>query len=284
MVQWLVKDGTKVKEGDALYRELGAGVSKELDALRRQEEAAKLELQNAEKAPPPDFRPEEDAVARAAQARAEAVRRVEAAEAEAAAEIRAGEAAVTRALSGGDFVQIRAAANALNRLKANHTSRMSTLTSAVEPANRQLHDAAITLARKRYEAERRMTEIRQAPVLLAEQIRLLEAGIARGLAIHDGVIRIASNRVPDGGRAADRVVGQLQPSGRVLVAAVEGAGRTGLPDLVVRATAIIDGSEHPCDATEMTRRGTGVVVRCTFHNDAIAAGTKGQLRLASGGA
>ncbi|HEX2149601.1 MAG TPA: hypothetical protein VHI31_05435 [Actinomycetota bacterium] len=209
---------------------------------------------------------------------------MEVAEAEAAAEIRAGEAAVTRALSAGDFVQIRAAANALNRLKTNHTNRVNGLTSAVEPANRQLHDASIALAKKRYEAERRMTEIRQAPVLLAEQIRRLEAGIARGMAIHDGVVRIASNRVPDGGRAADRVVGQLQSSGRVLVAAVEAAGRPRLPDLVVGATAIIDGSEHPCGATEMARRGTGVVVRCTFSSDAIVPGTKGELRLAAGGA
>jgi hypothetical protein len=277
VVQWLVKDGALVKEGDALYREMKQGVSKQLDELRAREQAAALELKNAQQAPPPDFRPEEDAAARATEARAEAVRRLDAAEAEGAAGIRVAEQTLLRLQAFGDPVEARAYGAAVQLGKLHHQTRMNALRESVSEATLLMDNANAALAWKRYEAQRRMVELQRAPAILAAQIRQLESGIAQGRALHDGVVRIKANRVPDGASEIERVVGEIQAPGFELVAPAP-AG-SGLPDLIVGASVRLDGSDFECERTELVPATS--VVRCLIPGAAnVAPGTEGELRLA----
>jgi hypothetical protein len=278
VVQWLVKDGALVKEGDALYRELKQGVSNQLDELRAREQAAALELKNAQQAPPPDFRAEQDAATRAAEARAEAVRRLEAAEAEGAAGIRLAEQTLLRLQAFGDPVEARAYGAAVQLGKLHHQTRMNTLRESVSQATLLMDNANAALAWKRFEAQRRMAELHRAPAMLAAQIRQLESGIAQGRALHDGVVRIKASRVPDGASEIERVVGEIQPPGFELVVPLPKDSR--LPDLIVGASARFDGSDFNCERTEMVPETS--VVRCLIPGAAnVAPGTAGELRLAA---
>ncbi len=279
VVQWLVKDGALVKEGDALYRELKQGVSKQLDELRAREQAAALELKNAEQAPPPDFRAEQDAATRATEARAEAMRSLETVEAEGAAGIRVAEQTLLRLQAFGDPVEARAYGAAVQLGKLHHQTRVNELRESVSETTLQMDNANAALAWKRFEAQRRMAELQRAPALLAAQIRQLESGIAQGRALHDGVLRIKANRVPDGATEIERVVGEIQPTGFELVAPVPKGSR--LPDLIVGASVRFDGSDFGCERTEMVPETP--VVRCLIPGAAnVAPGTEGELRLAEG--
>lgn len=278
VVQWMVKDGALVKEGDALYRELKQGVSTQLDDLRAREQAAGLELKNAEQAPPPDFRAEQDAATGATEARAEAVRRLEAAEAEGAAVILTAEQNLLRLLAFGDPAEARAYGAAMELGKLYHQTRINELRNKVSEATRLMDNANAALAWKRYEAQRRMADLQRAPALLAAQIRQLESGIAHGRALHDGIVRIKANRVPDGATEIERVVGEIQVPGFELVAPVPADSR--LTDPIVGASVRLDGSDFPCERTELVPETS--VVRCLIPGAAnVAAGAEGELRLAA---
>lgn len=277
VLEWLVKDGALVKEGDALYRELRPGASRELADLRAREQAAALELKNAEQAPPPDFRAEQDAADRAAAAHAEAVRSLQAAEAEGTAVIKTAEDTLLKLQAFGDPKDVRAYAAALQLGKLHHQTRMSELGAKVTEASRLMDDANSALAWKRYETQKRMAELQRAPGVLAAEIRRLESGIAQGRALHDGVIRIRANRVPEGAQEAERVVGELLAPGFVLAAP---AGSR-LPDLMVGASALVAGSEFACERTELVSETS--TVRCLVPGvETVAAGTEGELRLPAG--
>lgn len=279
VVQWMVKDGALVKEGDALYRELKQGVSKELNDLRAREQAAGLELKNAQQAPPPDFRAEEDAATRATEARAEAVRRLEAAEAEGAAGIRVAEQTLLRLQAFGDPAEARAYGAAVQLGKLHHQTRVNELRESVSEATFLMDNANAALAWKRYEAQRRMAHLQRAPALLAARIRQLESGIAQGRALHDGIVRIKANRVPDGASEIERVVGEIQAPAFELVAPVP--ADSGLPDLIVGASVRIGGSDFPCERTELVPETS--VMRCLIPGAAnVAPGTEGELRLPAG--
>lgn len=279
VVQWLVKDGASVKEGDALYRELKPGVSSQLDELRRREAAAGLELKNAQQAPPADYRAEEDAIARAAEARSEAVRRLEAAEAEGVASFKVAEQTLLRLQAFGDPADARAYRAAMELARLKHETRLEDLRNRLSETSRQVDNTNAALAWKRYEAQRRMVELQRAPAVLAAQIRQLESGIAAGRALHDGVVRIKANRVPDGASEVERVVGEIQPPGFELVAPVPDGAR--LPDLIVGGTVRLGGADHPCERTELVPEAK--VVRCLIPAaQAVAAGTEGEIRLAAG--
>lgn len=287
LVQWLVKDGTMVKEGDVLYRELKPGVPQELDELRSREQKAVQDLKDAQQAPP-DYGAEEAAIAQAAQVHADAVRSLEVAEAEGAAAVRTAEAAVVQAMSFGDLAQVAAADWSLQLARQGHTSRVNALRAAVDEAAVQIDNTNAALAWKRFDDRRRIIDLQRAPGELAGQIRRVELGIVNGVAVHDGVIRIHSRRVPDGSQSAELVVGEIQPPGLVMVAAVR-VSRSRLPDLMVGASALIGGSERPCDGAELvagpaSAEASGLVVRCPLPGDpGLAVGATGELRLVSGG-
>lgn len=278
VVEWLVKDGSVVQEGDALYREAKPGVFGLLGDLRLQEQAAVQELKNALEAPPPDFRAEQEYAARVAQWHGEAVSRFEAADSEGAAAIRTAEATLLRLRAFGDPEDALAYGAALEAGKLDHERRMNELGEAVSEATRLMDDANAALAWRRFEAQRRMAELHLAPAVLAAQIRKLESGIAHGKAPHGGVIRIRANRVPQGAQEAERVVGELQAPGFVLVAPAGSAP----PELIVGASVHIGGSEFACEETELVPETS--TVRCLIPGvETVAPGAKGELRLAAGG-
>ncbi len=287
VVQWLVKDGAVVKEGEVLYRELKPGVPQDLDELRSREQKAVQDLKDAQAAPP-DYRPEEAAIAQATQVHSDAVRSLEVAEAEGAGAIRSAEAAVVQALTFGDHAQVAMASTSLHQVKLRHTSRVNALREAVDQAALQMDNANAALAWKQFEERRRIIELQRAPGELAAQIRRAELSIAQGVAVHDGVIRIHSRRVPDGSQAAELVVGEIRPPGLVMVAAV-GVARSRLPDLMAGASARIGDSELPCDGAELAAapdsgEPSGLLVRCPLPaHPGVSVGTTGELRLVSGG-
>ncbi|CAN5856998.1 hypothetical protein BH23ACT12_BH23ACT12_22670 [soil metagenome] len=287
-LQWLVKDGAQVTEGQALYRELRPGVANEFDDLRRQAQAANQALKDAQQTPP-DYRAEEAAIAFATQASVDAATNLEAAEAEGAAAIRAAEAALVQALTFGDQMRISVAGGALQRARSNHSSRVEQLRARANEATLQLDNANAALAWNRFEAQRRMIDLQRAPGMLAAQIRRVESGIAEGVAVHDGAVRILARRVPDGREAAELVVGDILPPGLVMAAAA-GVRRFRLPDLPDGASAWIGWSEFPCDETELSsepspppEEGSRLMLRCRLPGAAnVAVGTQGELRLTAG--
>jgi multidrug efflux pump subunit AcrA (membrane-fusion protein) len=254
-VRWLVPDGARVKQGDPLYRELGADDSTSLEELRRQQQQAATELGFVQQGTALEVGEAQGAIARANEARTEAGRRLEAAGAEGDAAVAAAEQALaeTRSREGVTDEEVRAAEEEVDAAHAQRTAGVNEARGELNAANEQVTEAAVGLTRSRIDAQRQLAEVRQASEDLAAKVRRAQSGVRDAAAQHDGVVRIRAGRVPEGDRAADRIVGELEPPGFVLSADVDPILLYQLPDPIGKATVNITRGppEFACDKTEL---------------------------------
>lgn len=254
-VQWLIADGARVKQGDPLYRELGADDSTSLEELRRQQQQAATELGFVQQGTALEVGQAQGAIARANEARAEAAGRLEAAAAEGDAAVAAAEQALAeiRSREGVTEEEVRAAEEEVDAARAQRTGATNEAFAELNAANEQAQEASVGLTRSRIEAQRQLAEVRLASEDLAAKVRRAQSGVRDAVAQHDGVVRIRAGRVPEGDRSADRVVGELEPPGFVLSADVDPILLYQLPDPIGKATVSITRGppEFACDKTEL---------------------------------